>query len=288
MSIYGDLCFVDILEPIRGKYKIDFTPEGEPKVELKPVLGIDSPWISTMPKIDRMCTLWMAYFYNYNIISRTCRRCFKVAMEVNTLDELFRVLDYQRDNKDNCKCGVEKRAFTGRLGKYSAFWYAPIDDGLDGAKKLYKRISKEFSTMKCILKRGCTEFEMTYYPSNTWDTLAERNAWDAKENLLDQLFVLDPVTIQVEMNTPKMLEVHIIKKWIEWAFEHNDMTYLNYTDRPFKQELMDYTKGGNDASIGSTGTEVLGDNRLDDSSDEDSRKSPGRKASIIQGLPEDE
>lgn len=277
MSLYGDLCFVDILEPIRGKYKIEFDENGEPKIFLKPILALDSPWISTMPKPDRLCQLWSQYFNHYGIVPKTCRGCFKVGLEVDTLDRLFKVMDYQRDNQDNAKCGIETRQFVGRLGRYSAFWYCPIEEGFEGAEAVYKRVTKAFPTLKAILKRGCTEFELRYNPSDKWDEFAQRGAWDAKESLLDQLFSIDPQTIQIEMNTPKMLEVHIIKRWIEWAFEHGDKTYLNFVDQPFKQELLNYH-----------GKPGLGIGGLGKSSDENSGESAGRKAPLIQRLSEDE
>jgi hypothetical protein len=52
-------------------------------------------------------------------------------MVVPTLKELFKVLDYQQSHEDNCKCGVEKRVYTGKLGSYGAYWYAPMKEGLE-------------------------------------------------------------------------------------------------------------------------------------------------------------
>jgi hypothetical protein len=141
--------------------------------------------------------------------------------------------------------------------------------------------------MKCILKRGCTEFELAYNPTDKWDDFATKYGWDGKEHLLDQLFVVNPLTIKVEMNTPPMLEAHIVRKWIEWAFEHNDKTYLEYVDAPFKQELLNY-ENREDVYVDSGSGEATGvwTCQLGGQTDENCGEQTGRKASLIQGLPE--
>ena len=289
MSLYEELGFVDILTPIQGKFKVEFDAEGNPKIYLRPILAFDSPWISTMPSIDRACDLWKVYFNHYKIIPRGCRNCFKVATQVPTLKELFKVLEYQRGHKDNCKCGIEQRAFVGKLGNYGAYWYAPMKEGLEGARKLWKRLSNDFPTFEMILKRGCTEFEMAYPPSDNWDTFAGSGKWNFKEDLLDTLFVCDPVTLKVEANTPKMLETHIIRHWIEWAYEHNDKTYLDYVSNPFKPQILQYEKSIHSvkdytcSNYESVQRKVKND-RLDNSANEDSGEQAGRKITLLSGL----
>jgi hypothetical protein len=289
MSLYDELVYLDILGPIEGKFKIEFDALGNPRIYLNPVLDLNSPWISTMPSIDRACDLWKIYFNNYRIIPQGCRNCFKVTMSIPSLKELFKVLEYQRKHKDNCKCGIERRAFVGKLGIYGAYWYAPMQEGLEGARKLWKRLSADFPTFEMILKRGCTEFEMAYNPSDTWNDLADKAMWDMKEDLLDSLFVSNPMTLQVEANTPKMLENHIMRRWIEWAYEHNDKTYMEYTSGSFKPEILRYEKSNhfnNDftcSNYESVQRKVKYD-RLGISANEDSGEQAGRKITLLSGL----
>jgi hypothetical protein len=286
MSLYENLSNVDILAPIQGKFKVDFDKDGNPKIYLRPMLELNSPWISTIKNPDRACDLWRTYFFNYSLIPQGCRNCFKVVMVVPTLKELFKVLEYQRKHEDNSKCGLEKRVYTGKLGLYGAYWYTPMSEGLEGARKLWKRLSNDFPSNEVILKKGCTEFENAFPPSDMWNDFAEKLQWDLKEALLDTLFEPDPMVLKIEMNTPKMLEVHIMRSWIEWAFEHNDKTYLNYVDKPFKQELMTYHKSiHNNKDYTCSNYERVQERVKYDTSNGSGQQSE-RKASLIQGLPE--
>lgn len=286
MSLYENLSMADILAPIQGKFNIDFDKDGNPKIRLKPMLEINTPWLSTIKTPDRACDLWRVYFFNYNIIPQGCRNCFKVVMVVPTLKELFKVLDYQQSHSDNCKCGLEKRVYTGKLGLYGAYWYAPMKEGLEGARKLWKRIDADFPSYGAILKKGCTEFENAFPPSDSWDDYARLRQWDLQESLLDTLFEPDPMALKIEMNTPKMLEVHIMRSWIEWAFEHNDKTYLEYVDKPFKQDLMYYHKSiHNNKDYTCSNYERVQERVKYDTSNGSGQQSE-RKASLIQGLPE--
>ena len=166
MNLYENLSMADILTPIQGKFKIDFDKDGNPKIYLKPVLEMSSPWLSTTKSPDRACDLWRTYFFNYSVIPQGCRNCFKIVMNIPTLKELFKVLDYQRAHDDNAKCGIEKRTYTGKLGSYGAYWYAPMKEGLEGARKLWKRLNNDFPSYGLILKKGCTEFENAFPPSD--------------------------------------------------------------------------------------------------------------------------
>ena len=160
-----------------------------------------------------------------------------------------------------------------------------MNEGLEGARKLWKRLSGDFPSHEVILKKGCTEFENTYSPSDTWNDLAKERGWSIKEELLDTLFEVDPMTLKVEMNTPKMLEVYTMRQWIEWAFEHNDKTYLEYVDKPFKQDLMTYHKSiHNNKDYTCSNYERVQERVKYDSSNGSGQQSTGT-TSLIQGLP---
>ena len=102
---------------------------------------------------------------------------------------------------------------------------------------MFKFLQKDFPGVKLILKRGCTEMEQRYSPSDEWEELSERGQWDFYEELLNTLFVLEDVPFGV---THEMFHPRIKSKWIEWAFEHGDETYLEYVDKPFKEKYLTY------------------------------------------------
>lgn len=287
MNLYQELGPLDILEPIKNRYKIEFDSEGDPKVFLKASLDCDTPWISQCQTEERKCNLWGVYFNNYGIISQGCLKCYKIVMSIPTIRDLFQVLAYQKDEKITCKCGIERRKYVGKVGKYGAYWYTPLGGGIEEGRKIYSRVKEKFS-FPLILKRGCTEFEMMYHPSSKWDEIAKERDWVTTEMLLDSLFVADPMALRVEMNTPKLLEMSIIRRWVEYAFEHGDETYLDFTDnRPLKIDLQTYHKEEKDDTVRSTKTTSVGDNRLGRSSNENCGLSTGGNSSIIQGLPDD-
>jgi len=288
MNLFEELDTFDILSPIAGKMPIDVDEDGEPKVYYKPdELGISTPWIGTKYIGGRSCSLWTTYFNYYKIIPRGCRKCLKIVVKVESLKELFRVLDLQKSEKIpyDCKCGLEERTYTGNLGKYGAYWYAPLGASLEKAKEVWKAVAKYYPS--AILKRGCTEFENFYYPSSTWDSLAEEREWDMIEALLAKLFVEDPRWRKLELFTPKLLEFHIIRKWIYTAFQYGDQTYLGAVEKPFIKKPLTYHDGGEDVGSGSTEAEGFGDNRLDGSANENGGKQAERNSSVIQGLPDD-
>lgn len=286
MNLYQELGPLDILEPIKNRYKIEFDPDGNPKIYLKASLDCDTPWISNCISEERKCNLWGAYFNSYGIISQGCMKCYKIVMSIPTLRDLFQVLAYQKEEELTCKCGIERRKYVGKVGKYGAYWYVPLSGGVEEGRKIYARLKEKFP-FPLILKRGCTEFEMMYHPSSKWEEFAEERAWSDTEELLNNLFVADPMSLKVEMNTPQLLEMSVIRRWIEYAFEHGDETYLDFTNGvPLKINLETYQEGSN-ANTGSSETSGIGDNQLVGSSNENDGESSRRQDSLIQGLPDD-
>lgn len=287
-DLYNELAPLDIFEPIKSRYKIEFDSEGNPKVFLKASLDCDTPWISNCINEERKCNLWGVYFNNYGIISQGCLKCYKIVMTIPTLKDLFQVLAYQKAGTLTCKCGIERRKYVGKVGKYGAYWYTPLSGGLEEGRQIYKDIHEVFPRFPLILKRGCTEFEMVYSPSSKWDEIAKERDWIDTEALLDQVFVADPMSLKVEMNTPKQLEVCVIRRWIEYAFEHGDSTYLEFTgNRALRMDLETYHKEEKDDTVRSTEAAGVGDNQLGGSSNEDCGLPTERNSSIIQGLPDD-
>jgi len=241
MALYDDLIAVDIITPIQDAYKVRYTTELEPVVYLEAVY-IPSPWIHYKLRSDRQCAVWFGiYFKKYGFIPKACRQCWKVVMSIPTLTELFEINQSQEGGTYNSKCGLETRGITGGLGGYRAFWYAPINGGLKAGRKMFKHLQKKYPGVKLMLKRGCTEFEASYHPSDQWDKLAEENSWDMRERLVNTLFITQKTQ---DDGTPKVLHPSIIRKWIEWAYEHHkstgDDSWRNYLEGPPMPDYQTY------------------------------------------------
>jgi len=250
MALYEELCRVDVVDEIKGMLQVPPTVmDGEGKVQLHRRILPDTPWINVRTKSDRSCGKWnQIYFKRYGIISEGCRKCWKVVWTGTTLDQLFYMKHCQEEMGLVSKCGIERRPWSGKLGYYQGFWYCPLEGGLDGGRERWKMLLERFQKDKVlggtdlILKRGCTEFEHRYSPSDEWDQVAEELDWDRRQLLLDAVFI-DP-EFGVE---PGPLRISVQKTWIEWAWEHKDpcvtREYPNkYLERPLTPMALQYQR----------------------------------------------
>ena len=196
------------------------------------------PWVNT--NLDglspRRCNLWLTiYFFHYNIIPRGCRNCWKIFLRPKSLKELFEVKELQERLNIPAKCGTEHRDHTGNKGGYGAYWYAPLDGGLEGARELLKTIETHCPDHEVGLKRGCTEMELRYPRSNEWDKLAD--TFNKVEDQLNDLWIHENTPID---DVPQMRN-KIMKDWIIFAVAHGDQSYLEYTGgAPMIQPLVSY------------------------------------------------
>jgi hypothetical protein len=249
MGLYEQLSEVDILQPLLPGFqqrKLKLFSDG--KIHWEASLDPNWPWLSGRICPQRLCSKWHEIYFAYcRIIPRGCRNCWKVTFKPETLVELMKVYQLQQETDIPGKCGVETRAWTGNLGGYSSFWYAPLDGGLKQARELHELLRTKLTTLLqtdvknfVSLKRGCTEMEhhsvrVGLGGSDKWDEGAKH--FDMIEDLLNATFV-DPDVEKME--EPTIFKIHVRKAWIEWAAEHGDMTYLQFTDGKFNPEIVGY------------------------------------------------
>jgi len=253
MALYEELCSIDVLGPIKGILRQPpftlGTPEDLGKIQLIRVMTPDTPWLHAKMCQERRCGKWhQMYFKYYGIIPKGCRYCWKIVWTGSTLDQLFKVREIQLEMELESKCGVETRGYSGKLGYYQGFWYCPMDTGLEGARKQWKEIVDRFSkepllgASDIILKRGCTEMERAFSPSDAWDEIAKQGVWDQRERLLDTLFIDPPNVLE-----PGPIRTSVQIRWIEWAWENKDPVvtskYPNrYLEAPLSPPAMQYQK----------------------------------------------
>ena len=250
MGLYEELLEIDVLGPIAGILAprpawVD--PDGTVHLSQKIVPG--SPWIYVRKESERKCGKWLdVYFTYYKIIPKGCRCCWKVVWTGTTLDQLYQVWAIQKEMGLESKCGVEIRPRSGKLGRYQGFWYTSLGGGLDGGRELYKKVVAKFAKDKIvegtelILKRGCTEIEQFFSPSDSWDKLAEGLAWDRKEKLMESI-----LPDHASMAEGGALDVCSQLKWIEYAWEHGDSTVVEkypnkYLAKPLMPQALQYQR----------------------------------------------
>ncbi len=174
----------------------------------------------------------------FRFVPSPCHNCYKVVARPANLEQLMDVLEMQRVMNWPSKCGIETRNYV--CGLYGAYWYnTGRDEGLETYKRVKSVIDKKYPDMPLVLKRACTEFEMNCGPSDTWKITDKQKHI---EDLCRRYFSPD----NIKRSQPDISHWHVIRQWIEFAYEHGDKTYLKYTDgKPLFPEYVTYhlTKG---------------------------------------------
>lgn len=251
LSKYEELSASNILKPIMHRINAGaFEISPDHKIHLDGSIMPERPWLTHMADPARKCGKWHeVYFRYYSIIPEGCRNCWKIIFKPETITEVFKIRDLQRAMKISAKVGVETRGFTGNRGGYAAFWYAPLDAGLKGARELHSVVNIKIQSLlgregkrTVNLKRGCTEMEnhtlkMLNVGSNKWDEIAEKMNMNEKEQLLNTVFI-DPIIIDT---VPGFCDINTEQLFLDFAFENGDLTYLEHTGGiPHMQPLMFY------------------------------------------------
>lgn len=147
------------------------------------------------------------------------------------------------------KCGVERRPYTGNAGGYAAFWYSPLPCGLGIARKVRDHVEQRIAGEvrkeplkegEVIVKRGCTEFECTYSPSDKWEEIARMYNWEQK---LPRIMSIAPKMTKQRVNGGSeypVTEIRNKREWIEHAVAYGDKTYLRYTNGPLTTKPLNY------------------------------------------------
>ena len=176
----------------------------------------DTTWIHHGRPVDRDCSRWhKIYFAKFGILPRECLGCWKIVARPKNLKQLFELSELQEGMKLEGKVGVDFRDYSCYKGLYLGFWYCPIDD-LEGARKLCREVKRKVRgalslDVPVILKRGCTEFEDKFGPSNNW---VQSPLHRLKEDLLNSVIVVNDL---MEGTQPGWIQTHVKRFWIEYA-----------------------------------------------------------------------
>jgi len=225
-----DLSQIDVIGPAQAfmeQQGFVLHPDGRIRSIVSRYFKINTSWLNAKVAADRNCFLWhIVYFQQYRLISRNCFNCWKVVTSPQTLEALLKVRELQLKMGIPAKCGIERRPFAQHKTIYTAFWYAPMKDGLEGAKVLHKRISLKIKDLlgvqqNVILKRGCTEMENDAGPTNEWIYPVQQHKF---EDLLDATWEV-PIFLHLE---PAALVTYTLIQWIIHAIRHRDPTAKNY------------------------------------------------------------
>jgi hypothetical protein len=201
-----------------------------------PAIEARTPWIHVISSTSRYCGIWHSVMFDYfNIIPSPCFECWKVVVTPRTLEELFQLLKIQEKLQRPSKCGIEVREHTPKL--YGGYFY---NDSIEMGQECWKIVRDAMDEISpdidVILKRACTEFEMTHGPSNQWKL--KKGQLKLEEAITD--LIEYPENFDM-WNQPPITRPRIIQSWIKWAYKNGDKTYLKYTGGvPLYPEVVKY------------------------------------------------
>ncbi len=222
---------IDLIEPIQdemlaGRLIVHIEAEtGKPYIKLIPQTGPVDPWIHSVRGSERFCAKWLKlYFTCYNLIPKSCMSCWKVVAEPKNLKMAIEMVELQKGMGFESKTGLELRPYSP--GLWHSFWYCRLDEGLEGALRLHKKVEakvkREFGIMmKVSLKRACTEMEVRKGPSENWVYTPED---EMLEQLLDDFIRMDKIVV----DQSPIIQAFVYRNWVKEAFSRGDPTVKEF------------------------------------------------------------
>ena len=230
----------DILEKFRDEMGTQLIvgagkqPEYPPGM-VRPISGLgqssETPWIYVNPDKERQCLRHRTLFFKCGIIPKKCfGECWKVIVKPQNIRELMLLFDLQEHMKDSyencwCKCGIEERNYVEAA--YGGYFYNNSQrEGIARCKDVMKEVAAHISqdtANRVYLKKGCTEIELKFGDSRTWEYKDSYARW---ERIYDEHFVVHKdITPQ-----PGYVREHVLLQWLKHATDKGDKTATFYNE----------------------------------------------------------
>jgi hypothetical protein len=254
----GELTQTDIIQRLRPAFDAGWYIRPEDGKVVMPQAGIfhENAWVFIKQPTDED-GMFCKYFHDichkcFNLIPSRCMSCWKVVFRPKTVAELFTMMGVmQNDLSDiNCKLGEERRSYV--FGNYGCYFYGRSkEEGLENYERIRKAVANspklrhllkakdnKGRTKNLILKRACTEFEMSHGDSDKWAHSEADQYWERRLNET----VEKPNTYQPQ---PDYVKDHIMRGWLKFAYDRGDVTALQFNDgQMFYPDYVKYHPGG--------------------------------------------
>lgn len=184
------------------------------------------PWLSNRVPAPFPCKPLKNFLfdiaYRRGRVPWGCRNCYKVKIQAANLRQLLAVREIMDAAPEAGKCGVEL-GIRQSSGLYAAFFYF---DGLDRTRQAFHRLRRVADAdprlgeqTPMLIKRGCTEYEMSCGPSDGYAFAPEQAAVETA--LLARL--------RPPPSPPRFSAALTVMGWVQTAFQIGDETYLDVT-----------------------------------------------------------
>ena len=212
------------------------------KLSKFPSIDPEPFWVYTNPQPDIPCMELKAISDGFNFVAKACYDCWKVVVAPRSFHELIQLYELQKrmvkeDPECYCKCGTEPRQFVPR--DYGGYFYARNKPDADKLKeKVRKRVSESLSPdVPVDLKRGCTEFELKYGPSNKYKR-------PERADEIEKYFWENVNAEKGAKKQPEFIIQNVIQGWMLFAWDRGDMTVMLYNNgEPLFRPCKTYDKG---------------------------------------------
>jgi len=247
-SYYQSVCDDDIiskLKPLLQNGGFNLRPvDGKFEATVQSI-AFDTPWDHVAHDAFLDCQRWHSILFDFfsrsmppgeAFVPSACQQCWKVVVRPKTLLGLFSLLDLQQHLQRPSKCGIETRPYVN--GLYGGYFYNhSLEEGLDCYKLVREKVDETphlGSEISVILKRACTEFEKKMGDSTKW-AITPKQIYI--ETLVNKWFVKNSLV----MEQPQHAKANVHRKWIEWAYQNGDETYLHFTGgKPIYEPVKTY------------------------------------------------
>lgn len=156
-------------------------------------------------------------------IPSECQDCYKVVIRPESYDDLLKLYPIMKELDFASKLGIEKRESVDAL--YGAYFYC---NGLkEGLLRLDTvNFALTGTDMTAFLKRGCTEYESEFGPSDTWDI--EPGQMEIEKEVFDRVTIDNFKRPQTETDIKNIMDawkVFADELGPEYIGSHNYITY---------------------------------------------------------------
>jgi hypothetical protein len=191
------------------------------KVKLNTHIVIDMPWRFIQHHPENHTVLWKVFIYeqvvkalppHLRFIPSGCLECYKVVVKPDSYEELLELEMVMSDWNYPGKCGIERRPYV--KGIYGGYFY---NRGLEKGLARLEQVRNVFPN--AFLKRGCTEYEIDFGPSDQWSVLDHQMEY---EEAVSEMVVIDK---DKNLPSPQMVD-QIHERWRRWAWKY-DPHFLN-------------------------------------------------------------
>jgi len=203
------------------------------------------PWIYIRYSKNN-CTLLRTFIYQLiskrlpekeRFIPSVCLDCHKVVVRPETFDDLHALRKIMEEMDFPSKCGIERRESVDAL--FGGYFYCY---GYEEGKKRLEQV--EFGLlntgMKAFLKRGCTEYEEEFGPSDIWEAVPGQEEIEAE---VERRIVIENYKYPQSKFDIKMIESEWKEFVDEVGSEHKGShEYKTYPPKEVRTQKMEATQ----------------------------------------------